>query len=324
MATSKVAIVDWKTHPRGDNYYELEAEILGSTADISYHLVADDSDWLNASSLLKDADVVILWHNAPCTATAISTLNNCKVIIRNGVGFDTVDLEAAKKSNITVCNIPDYGTQEVADHAIALALSLARQIIPLDRHAKKLLWELPDHAMANMRRFSDMMFGIVGLGRIGSAVAQKAEALGFNVFYYDPYVNSSEYTKIDTLNELLTITDILSLHCPLNLETRYLIAGQEIDLLKNTSFIVNTARGSIISKRALFNALNGNRLAGAALDVVEDEPLKTIDETKVANLICTCHGAFYSQQSIVDMRTKSANLALAAVLNKPLYNIVSK
>ena len=324
MAISHVAIVDWKTHPRGDNSCQIESDIIGDSANISYHLVENDNDWLSASNDLKTADVVVLWHNAPCTEIAINTLSKCKVIIRNGVGFDTVDLEAAKRSNITVCNIPDYGTQEVADHAIALALCLARQIIPLDNHAKKLLWELPPQAMANMRRFSDMIFGIVGLGRIGSAVAQKAEALGFNVFYYDPYVNSNEFARVDTLNELLTLSDILSLHCPLNEQTKYMITAQELDLLKNSSFVVNTSRGSVISKRALFNALNGGRIAGAALDVVEDEPLQTNDEAKVANLICTCHGAFYSQQSIIDMRTKSANLARAAVTFEKLYNVVSQ
>ena len=323
MSKPKVAIVDWRDHPRGDELCEIEKNVIGKDADIFYHLVRDNNDWFSAPSSLRDATVVVLWHNAPCSAEAISTLENCKVIIRNGVGYDTVDLEAARYKGITVCNIPDYGTEEVANHSIALALALTRQLFPLDRHAKNLNWEMPQHVLENINRYSEMFFSIIGLGRIGRSVAQKADALGFNVLYYDPFVDDDKFTKFDSLNEMLCTTDVLSIHCPLNSQTKYMITNQELDLLKNTSYVINTARGAIVNKRSILNALNGGRLAGAGLDVVEDEPLRTKDEAKTSNLICTCHAAFYSKQSVIDMRTKSANLAKAAINGNELYNIVS-
>ena len=324
MGRPHVAIVDWKSHPRGFEDCDIEKEVIGDSANVSYHLIENDNDWTLAPPSLQTADVIVLWHNTPCTAVAISTLINCKTIIRNGVGFDTVDLDAASDAGITVCNIPDYGTEEVANHAIALTLALARQLFPLDRHAKKLYWELPQNVIDSVRRFTEMFFCVIGLGRIGTAAARKADALGFNVLYYDPYVESTEFTKIDTLNEMLTMADILSIHCPSNDNTRNMITDQEIDLLKNTSYIINTARGDIVSKRSIINALNGGRLGGAGLDVVQDEPLKTFDEAKTPNLICTCHSAFYSKEAIIDMRTKSATLAKESILDQPLYNIVNK
>lgn len=323
MGKPKVAVVDWKDHPRGDENLEIELNILKNNADVSYHLVRDSCDYMDGGDNLRNANIVILWHNAPCDAECISVLHNCSVIIRNGVGYDTVDLEAASCAGITVCNVPDYGTEEVANHAIALALTLSRQIIPLDNHAKKLNWELPAFVYPKIKRYSEMFFGIIGLGRIGTSVAHKAEALGFNVYYYDPYVNSNDFARCDSLNELLTLSDILSIHCPLNDQTKYMITDQELDLLKNSAYLINTARGAIVKKSSVLNFLNSNRLAGAGLDVVEDEPLKTYDEAKAPNLICTCHSAFYSMESLIDMRTKSSNLALAAINNQPLYNKVN-
>lgn len=324
MSKPRIAVVDWKDHPRGDENLEIESQVLSNHANVTYHLVKDSSDYFDSSDNLREAEVVILWHNAPCDAECIAALNKCKVIIRNGVGYDTVDLDAAKVHNITVCNIPDYGTEEVANHAIALALTLTRQIVSLDHHAKKLNWELPSFIYPKIKRYSEMFFGIIGLGRIGMSVAEKAEALGFNVYYYDPFVNVNSFAKCETLNELLTLSDVLSIHCPLNDNTKYMITDQELDLLKNSAYLINTARGAIVKKSSILNALNNGRLAGAGLDVVEDEPLKTINESMTPNLICTCHSAFYSMESLIDMRTKSSMLALAAVTNKKLYNIVSE
>lgn len=323
MAKPHIAVVDWKSHPRGFEDCDIEKEIISNSASVSYHLINNDEDWILAPPSLLSADVIVLWHNTPCSAVAISALTKCKAIIRNGVGYDTVDLTAASNAGITVCNIPDYGTEEVANHTIALALSLTRQLFVLDKHAKKLYWELPEQVIENVRRFSEMFFCIVGLGRIGSAVARKADALGFNVMYYDPFVSTKDYIKIDSLNELLTLADVLSIHCPSNINTKLMISNNEIDLLKNSAFLVNTARGDIVSKRSVINALNAGRLAGAGLDVVEDEPLKSFDEAATPNLICTCHSAFYSQEAIIDMRQKSATLAKAAVEGQPLYNIVN-
>jgi phosphoglycerate dehydrogenase-like enzyme len=267
-----------------------------------------------------------LWHNIRVTKNVILRLRACRAIIRNGVGYDGVDCQAARERGLPVCNVPDYGTEEVADHSIALALALARQIIPLDREAKQLGWKI--RVESKLRRLRELTFGIIGLGRIGTATALRARALGFKVCFYDPYSPNGldkavGVTRLRQLEELLRVADILSLHCPLNPETRHLIAERELQLMHAGAFIVNTARGAIIEKNALLKALREGRLAGAGLDVVEDEPLKTPEEAETPNLIVTCHAAFYSVESKREMRTTSARLGRAAVLGMPLENIVN-
>jgi phosphoglycerate dehydrogenase-like enzyme len=174
-----------------------------------------------------------------------------------------------------------------------------------------------------------LTFGIVGLGRIGTATALRARALGFKVCFYDPYVPNGVdkavgVVRLRQMEQLLRVADILSLHCPLNPETRHLITERELRMMRAGAFIVNTARGAIIEKNALLNALREGRLAGAGLDVVEDEPLKTPEEAATPNLIVTCHAAFCSVESKCEMRSTSARIAHAAVLNLPLENIVNE
>jgi phosphoglycerate dehydrogenase-like enzyme len=262
----------------------------------------------------------------PLTAKGITRLQNCSAIIRNGVGFDSVDVAAARERGIAVCNVPDYGTEEVADHAIALAMALCRQIMPLDAEAKQLGWNI--RVTSKLRRLSTLTFGIVGLGRIGTATALRAKALGFRVIFHDPYLaNGADkavgITRVRMLDELLAQADVLSLHCPLNEETRHLIDERELSLLKPGAFVVNTARGGVIKKTAILAALRENRIAGAGLDVIEDEPLRTADEAATPNLIATCHAAFCSVESKIEMRSTSARIALAAVCNEPLENVVN-
>jgi lactate dehydrogenase-like 2-hydroxyacid dehydrogenase len=275
---------------------------------------------------MVSANAVIIWHNMPMTAAGMARLQNCRAIIRNGVGFDSVDITAARARGIAVCNVPDYGTEEVADHAIALALGLCRQIIPLDAEAKQLGWSIRVAPM--LRRLRTLTLGIVGLGRIGTATALRAKALGFRVVFYDPYLpNGADkavgITRVRTLDELLAQTDVLSLHCPLSEETRHLITAREIGLLKPHAFLVNTARGAIVEKAAILAALRDGRLAGAGLDVIEDEPLRTVEEAATPNLIATCHAAFCSVESKIEMRSTSARIALAAIRGQPLENVVN-
>jgi phosphoglycerate dehydrogenase-like enzyme len=273
-----------------------------------------------------DAHALILWHGPRVDAAAIAQLKNCRAVIRNGVGYDTVDIAAAARAGLPVCNVPDYGTEEVADHALALTLALCRQLFPLDAEAKRLGWKI--EVAAKMRRLRSLTFGVVGLGRIGTATALRAKALGFRTVFHDPYVPAGTHKavgieRVDTLDALLDAADVLSLHCPLTAETRGLIGEREIARLKPGSFLVNTARGDIVRKAAVFAALRSGHLAGAGLDVVEDEPLRTPEEAAVPNLICTCHAAFCSPEGLVEMRTTSARIARAAVLGQPVWNRVN-
>ncbi len=323
MSRPLVAIIDWSEQPVGDPAAVIERAVLGERAEIKTFLCRDEADFQGE---ILDARVLIVWHNIPITAAVIRRLRNCRAIIRNGVGFDSVDIEAAGDSGIAVCNVPDYGTEEVADHAIALALALCRQLFPLDLEAKKLGWHI--RVEPRLRRLRGLTFGIIGLGRIGTAAALRAKALGFRVVFHDPYLpNGADkavgLSRTRTLEELLRQSDVVSIHCPLNTETRHLIAEQQLSWMKPSSFLVNTARGAIVKKSAILAALREGRLAGAGLDVVEDEPLRTADEAATPNLVVTCHAAFCSVESKQEMRTTSATLALAGVRDQPLENIVN-
>jgi phosphoglycerate dehydrogenase-like enzyme len=318
-----VAIIDWAKQPLGEPTAAIETATLHDVARVKTFFCDAESDF---DGEILDATVIILWHNIHITRNVIQRLRACRAIIRNGVGYDGVDCQAARERGLPVCNVPDYGTEEVADHAIALAMALARQIIPLDQEAKQLGWKI--RVESKLRRLRELTFGIVGLGRIGTAAALRARALGFKVCFYDPYVPNGVdkavgVVRLRQLEELLRVADILSLHCPLTPETRHLIAGRELKMMNAGAFIVNTARGAIIEKNALLSALREGRLAGAGLDVVEDEPLKTPEEAGTPNLIVTCHAAFCSVESKQEMRTTSARLARAAVLSMPLENIVN-
>jgi len=248
------------------------------------------------------------------------------VIVRNGVGFDTVDVRAAARRNIPVCNVPDYGTEEVADHAITLALVQVRQVLPLNVVALNCGWTIPN--MDKIRRLRELTFCIVGLGRIGTATALRAKALGFTVVFFDPHLPNGVHKAIGieretSLDKLLARANVLSLHCPLNDETLHLIGRRELALLSPSTYVVNTARGAVIEKSALLKALRAGTLAGAALDVIENEPLKNAKEAATPNLIATCHSAFCSRESRVEMRSTSARIALAAVQGRPIENVVN-
>jgi phosphoglycerate dehydrogenase-like enzyme len=199
-------------------------------------------------------------------------------------------------------------------------------LFPLDAEAKRLGWLIK--VETRMRRLRELTFGIVGLGRIGTAAALRAKALGFKVCFHDPYLpNGADkavgISRACTLEDLLRQSDVLSLHCPLTAETRHLISERELAWMKPSAFVVNTARGAIIKKSAILAALREGRLAGAGLDVVEDEPLRSADEAATPNLIVTCHAAFCSVEAKQEMRATSARIARAAIRGEPLENVVN-
>jgi len=318
-----VAVLDWKTAPSSNSGVDLETKVLGKFARVKYFLTDNES---NFSPEILKADALIIWQNANITENTISRLKNCRALIRNGVGYDSVDIDAASRAGIPVCNVPDYGTEEVADHAIALSLALTRQLFDLDAEAKKPGWKLV--AKDKLRRTSTLTFGVIGLGRIGTATALRAKALGFQVIFHDPYLpNGTEkavgIVRTDSLTQLLKQSDVVSIHCPLNEETHYLIAEKELALMKPTAYLVNTARGGIVKKKAVLSALRKGVIAGAGLDVIENEPLKTKAEARTPNLIATCHAAFCSREGMIEMRTTSARIAKQAVQGKPLENVVN-
>ena len=318
-----IVIIDWKSSPLSEPEALVEKRVVGDAARVETYLA--DMDGILPDPVYQ-ADAILLWHNIPIREATLKKLTRCRAIVRNGVGFDSVEIETARSLGIPVCNVPDYGTEEVADHAIALTMALCRQLFPLDEEAKKLGWKI--RVQPKLRRLRTLTFGIVGLGRIGTAAALRAKGLAFRVVFFDPYLPNGVQKAVGieraaTLDALLRQTDVLSVHCPLNKETHHLIGKDQLDALKPGAFVVNTARGGIINKEAILGALRENRIAGAGLDVIDDEPLKTADEASTPNLIATCHAAFCSQESVEEMRSTSARIGLAAVQGRPLENVVN-
>jgi phosphoglycerate dehydrogenase-like enzyme len=263
-----------------------------------------------------------------------------RAICRMGVGYDNLDRVAAAQRQIMILNVPDYGTTEVADHAIALALSLRRGLLlhhETQRASPPAVWRYIDDPL--VRRSSVQTFGIVGMGRIATAVALRAKGFGFRVVFYDPHLpNGVELglgvQRAATLEELLAQTDTLSVHAPLTRETRGLLGLRELSLLPKGAVVVNTARGPTIDIDALATLLKSGHLAGVGLDVVPVEPpvepvpellraYRAREDWTLGRLIITPHSAFYTPQAWDDIRTKSAETMRAALLGPRPQNIIS-
>ena len=277
-------------------------------------------------SAAADADALLVqW--APITAAVINGLKQCRVIVRYGIGVDNVDLAAAKARGIPVCNVPDYCIDEVADHALAMALSLARQLPQIDCSVRGGTWKItPDRSMPAL---SAMTFATAGFGRIARAVLARASAFGCQLAAYDPYVKPEVFaangvTQL-TLEELLAQADVLSLHLPLTSQTKYLINASTLAKLKPTGIIVNTARGGLIDTVALAEALQSGVIAGAGLDVFEPEPLPDQHPLRhCGNAILTSHVGWFSDQSVPKLQRMAAEEVVRALRGEGLKNQVNK
>ncbi|HYZ21075.1 MAG TPA: C-terminal binding protein [Rhodopila sp.] len=292
---------------------------------------------------LSDADcaaadgLMILRYKV--TAKDLERFPKLRAICRMGVGYDNLDRAAAADRGIMILNVPDYGTTEVADHAMALALALRRGLLlhhELQRASPPARWGYVDDPL--IRRSSVQTFGIVGMGRIATAVALRAKAFGFRVVFHDPYLpNGVELglgvERVPTLEALLRQTDTLSVHTPLTRETRGLLGMKELSLLPKGAVVVNTARGPIIDIDALATLLKNGHLAGVGLDVVPVEPpvepvpelmraYRAREDWTLGRLIITPHSAFYTPQAWDDIRTKSAETMRAALLGPHPQNVI--
>ncbi|MBI4839974.1 MAG: C-terminal binding protein [candidate division NC10 bacterium] len=279
-----------------------EEDVLRDVAKIELHQRNDEEGLLG---FCLDADGIITQYGA-FTRRVLKALRRCKVICRYGVGVDTVDLAAATECGIIVAFVPDYCTDEVSNHAAALILALHRGVRPLDREVRAGTWQF--RAAAPIMRLAGQTLGIVGLGRIGFMLAGKLRPFGLTILATDPYRKDwPDWIRRVSLDELLAASDIVSVHCPLTAETRHLIGAAALRKMKRSAFLVNTARGGVVDTGALVQVLYERRIAGAALDVQEvepmpaDHPLATLD-----NLILTPHAAWYSEGSIVELKRKVA------------------
>ena len=194
-----------------------------------------------------------------------------RVVGRYGVGLDTIDTATAAELGVRVVNVPDYCTDEVADHALALILALTRGIVPLDRGVQRGTWDF--RLAGRVRRASSQRLGIIGLGRIGSALAHRAFALDFEVVGVDPRGAGETGVPLVDLDTLLRTSDVVSIHAPLDATTRHLIDAAALERMPSTAILVNTSRGGLVDQGALVEALRAGRIAGAALDVLDREPI---------------------------------------------------
>jgi len=288
---------------------------------------------------LAACDGMLVWHEMPIDAALVARLPRCRVIVRGGVGFDHIDLAACGAAGIPVCNTPDYGTSEVADHAIALTLALTRGVCSYHDTLRADPAGRFDFAAAPLvRRVRGTRFGIVGLGRIGTATALRAKGFGFDILAYDPYLPAGQeialgVRRVDSLGDLLASSDVVSIHCPLTPETRGMIGAEALQRMQSHAILVNTARGAIVDIGALHGALKATSIAAAALDVLPQEP-PAADHPLIADyragadwlrhrLILTPHAAWYSPESRQDARRLSAETLVRYLRDGHLRNCVN-
>jgi len=315
MAKYKAVVVN-----TGYETYDLEREIL-KPVDANVVVVTEDSmtedDVINAA---RDADAIFV-REAPITARVLKSFECCKIVARYGVGLDNIDLETARQLKIYVSNVPEYGTEDVSDHAVALLMGCVRSLLVRDQNLRNGNFEFD--ICDDIFRTTGKTLGILGYGKIGQAFHRKWQGfLPDKVLVYDPYVdaefinaNGAEKVELDTL---LQESDFISIHAPLTPETKHIIDSAALKRMKNTAILVNTARGAVIDTFALAQALQDGEILRAGLDVFEKEPIPG-DHPLVSmpSVILTSHVAWYSKESTKDLQGGAAKEILRVLSGKP-------
>lgn len=288
--------------------------------------------------VLNEAYGAMLYHHISLSREDLKKFKMLRVIVRLGTGIDNIDIKAAGELGIAVCNVPGYGVEEVADSTFCLILSLYRRtfwLANMVREGKKVTGpEALREAATGSARIRGDTLGIVGLGKVGTAVALRAKVFGFTVIFYDPFISDGNekalgITRVYTLQDLLFQSDCVSLHCSLNEHNHHLINDYTIKQMRPGAFLVNTARGGLVDEQALSTALKDGRIRAAALDVHENEPFSLASSPlkDCPNVICTPHSAFFSDQSITELREMAAGEVRRAVVSRipdGLRNCVNK
>ncbi|MCB1234340.1 MAG: C-terminal binding protein [Verrucomicrobiae bacterium] len=329
-ALPKVVITDYIVEP-----LEFERSVLEGVAEV---IALDARSEADLDGRIEDADAIMIYHYLKLDRARIETLEKCRLIVRPGVGYDNIDIAAARERGIPVCNVPDYGTEEVADSALGMTLVLSRGTHFLNSRLRRGLGAWDVTQATPIRRLRGRVFGVVGCGRIGSAAALRAKAFGFDVVFYDPYLpdgveKALGVRRVDRLDDLLVQSHVVSLHCPLTSETRGLIGGAEIGRMPRGSYLVNTARGGVLDTSAAVGALADGHLAGAGIDVLEIEPppedspvlraWRDPDHPAHDRLLLNPHSAFFCEEGGEEFRTKAAREARRVLTGEPLRNVVN-
>lgn len=301
MSKYRVAITDY-----GFPDLEPERNVL---EPLGFELVpAHCKTAAEVAELCRNVDAVLTqW--APVTAEAIEAFENCKVIVRYGIGVDNVDLEAARRKNIPVVNVPDYAVQEVADHTLSLMLAVVRKIPQIVQRVREGIWEIsPCRPIIGLQ---GKAIGVAGFGNIAKAVVHRAKAFGMQAVGYDPFVDEAVFAQLGVekvdWETLLARSDVLSVHMPLTPQTRHILNADAFRKMKPESFLVNTSRGGTIDTDALIDALRRGEIAGAAVDVLEHEPIAPDSPLlQMDQCLVTSHCAWYSENSLLRLQEYAA------------------
>ena len=274
----------------------------------------------------RDADALII-SSTPVTRGVMSALEGLKVVVRTGVGYDVIDVPAATDLGVIVVNVPDIWVREVANHALALLLAWNRKIITLDRnvHAGKWGGSVPGGWTGSLHGET---MGIVGLGNIGSAFARRVAAFETKVIALDPYVDDARFRELGvervSLEALAERSDYVSVHTLLNAETHHLIGEAFFKRMKPTAILINTARGPVVDEQALIYALREKRLAGAALDVWEREPVAADNPLLgMDNVIATPHAAYFSSSAVAQVPRRCGEEVARVLTGQRAKNVVN-
>ncbi len=280
---------------------------------------------------IADADVIVV-NMVKFTESLISKLKNCVLIIRHGIGYDNVDVSACTKYGIQFAYQPDYCKDDVAEHAIALIFACARKIAwsrkTLDESSQSGQWDFSD--LFPIYRMDGKTLGILGLGRIGSRVYRKLKTFGFRIIGCDPYISDKRKADLDTIewvdkDTLFKESDFITVHTPLNDETRYIVSSRTLGMMKPTAYVVNTARGGMVNTTDLAAALKAKKIAGAAIDVYEVEPPKPDFELfGLDNVILTPHIGWASHEAGWEIRESILNDILSAAQGKNARCVVNE
>jgi C-terminal binding protein len=313
---------------------KIEKHILGDYADIVALNAVNETELVGK---IEDADAIILYHCISLGKDSIRRLKNCKLILRAGVGIDNVDLAFARSRGIPVANIPDYGSEDVADTAIGMMLALTRGISLLNSRLQNNIGDWSYLQAKPLSRLRNKILGIIGLGRIGTATALRAKSFGMNVIFYDPYKpdgfdKALGIGRFYNLSELLAKVEILTLHCPLTRETHHLINSESLKNLPMGSYLINTSRGNVVDTSAIPSAIETGRLSGAAFDVLGQEP--PLDDVLVDawrnplhpafhKVLINPHSAFYSEEGLEEIRVKGIQACIRAIQGTEIRNVVN-
>ncbi|RYF15517.1 MAG: C-terminal binding protein [Comamonadaceae bacterium] len=276
-----------------------------------------------AAQSVRGADVVLV-RESPVPREVVAAMDRCKAIIRYGIGVDNIDMAAARERRIAVANVPDYGTDEVSTQAVALALAVVRRVALHDAEVRSGRWSTG--VLKPMYRLRGRTLGLVGYGRIARMTHEKLAGFGFGrALVNDPHADLPPGAEAASVDEICREADLISLHAPLTAQTRHLIDGRRLAMMRPTAIVVNTARGGLVDLDALHRALAEGRILGAGLDVFEQEPPDPAHPLfGLDNVVVTNHIGWYSEEALRELQLKTAQEAVRALRGEPLKHWLNR